>query len=107
MTSSDTPTRGTPGPAVPETYYDESTPGTRREKLLKGARNAALDAQTESEGAQELRRHARRIEHIPGMHDDYEDLLTEARKQEANAENRLTIAAKFRAAADQQSTTAA
>lgn len=104
---SDNMTTGTRGPAAPETYYDASTPGTRREKLLKGARNAALDAQKESESAQDLRRQARAIEHIPGLHNDYEDLLAEARKQEVNAENRLVIASRFRAAADKQAASAA
>lgn len=106
MTSSDT-ARGTIGPAAPETYYDESTPGSRREKLLDGARAAALDAQKESEGAAELRRQARAIEHIKSLRDEYESLTAEARKQETNAENRLTIAAQFREAADKQPAPAA
>jgi hypothetical protein len=106
MTSPAT-TSGTFGPAAPETYYDASTPGSRREKLLDGARAAALDARKESEGAEELRRQARAIEHITALRDEHESLVAEARRQETNAENRLTIAAQFRDAADQQSVTAA
>ncbi|HEY3478573.1 MAG TPA: hypothetical protein VGL02_06680, partial [Streptomyces sp.] len=83
-------------------YLDESTPGTRSQKLHDAAAAVVRDANREAERAEELRAEARKIEHIKALADDYDALVREARRQERNANVRLEIAREFRAAADRQ-----
>lgn len=95
--TSNTSTDG--GTAMHPHTVDASTPQERAQAWAKTAQAHRLDAAKRQEQAEEFRRQAEAISDKPGLADEADDLLAQARKLEEIAEERLGSAIAYDEAA--------